>query len=426
METALLQVADALKCIEGAIAHKQEMHKSRLYGSEECALSDALGRVLAGHVVAERDAPPFDRSTRDGYAVRATEIKGEGVVLPVAGCTRAGEREGELPEGSAWQLMTGAPVPRGADAVVMQEFIEEQGKQVKFQRIPMRGQNIVLRGAEAQTGTILLNPGVRLGAVEIGLAASSGYAQVKVHKKPRVMILATGDELVDSEATPRPEQIRNANGPMLAALVQAAGGEPVLLGTAKDELEELGKILKIAIETLGATKEDRPNLLLIAGGVSVGRFDLVEEALKKLGADFHFTGVAMQPGKPLVFGEIPEAGAAPLKFFGLPGNPVSVAVTFRVFVEPLLKAMGGELGYQSESLTAYLADGWMGKKGLTKFLPAHCECKPADDLLPRVRLVRWHGSGDLTALARANCLVVIPEELDAMLPDEPVQVLLRR
>ncbi len=426
METALLQVVDALKCIEDAIVRIKEMHKSRHYGCEECSLSDALGRVLAVHVVAEREAPPFDRSTRDGYAVRVGEISGDGVELPVAGMTRAGEPEAELPEGSAWLVMTGAPVPRGADAVVMQEFVEEHGARVTVQRMPMRGQNIVLRGAEAQTGGIQLNPGVRLGAVEIGLAASSGYAQMKVHKKPLVMILATGDELVEADATPRPEQIRNSNGPMLAALVQAAGGEPVLLGLAKDELEELGKKLKSAIEKTGAPDEDRPNLLLIAGGVSVGRYDLVEEALKKLGAEFQFTGVAMQPGKPLVFGEIAKAGGAPLKIFGLPGNPVSVAVTFRVFVEPLLRAMGGEVEYKTESRTAYLVDGWMGKKGLTKFLPGICECKPADDLLPRVRLVRWHGSGDLTSLARANCLVVIPEELDALLPDEPVQILMRR
>lgn len=426
MEAALLHVADALKCIEQAIGRETEMHASVHGGSEKCALSNALGRVLAGAVLAERDAPPFDRSTRDGYAVRTNDAAEEGTVLPVAGRTRAGDREAELPEGSAWLVMTGAPVPRGADAVVMQEFAEEQGGQVRLQRVPLRGQNIVMCGAEARTGEILLKPGIRLGAVEIGLAASCGYAQLQVHKKPRVLILTTGNEVVAADATPRMEQIRDANGPMLAALVRAAGGEPVLLGTAKDEIADLNEKLAHALATASQGSGQQEHLLLVAGGVSVGRFDLVEEALAELGAQFHFTGVAMQPGKPLVFGQIPKAGTTPLKFFGLPGNPVSVAVTFRVFVEPLLRAMGGELGYQSVTQSAYLVDEWAGKKGLTKFLPAICEPKPADDLLPRVRLVRWHGSGDLAALARANCVVIVPEDVDELLPDEHVQILMRR
>ncbi len=422
----MLNVADALKCIDEARVREAQRHANGKTIGEECALHEALGRVLAGHIVSERETPPFDRSTRDGFAVRTAEVNDAAVKLPIAGLTRAGEREAVLPEGSAWQVMTGAPVPRSADAVVMQEFVTVSGTEAQFNLVPLRGQNIVLRGSEARTGEILLNRGVRLGAAEIGLAASCGYARLKVHPRPRVMILTTGDELVESDAKPLPEQIRNSNGPMLAALVQAAGGEPLLLGTAKDTAEALEQKLGAALQMASKSAAEGKYLLVIAGGVSVGRFDLVEAALAKFDAIFHFVGVSMQPGKPLVFGEVPTAGNERLKFFGLPGNPVSVAVTFRVFVEPLLRTLGGEAGYRAEPQSAYLAEGWTGKKGLTKFLPAVCDAKAVDDLLPRVRLLRWHGSGDLAAYARANCLVIIPEDVDALMADEPVQILTRR
>lgn len=426
METVQLSVADAVKCIDEVRAGEAQRQAHGQAASEECALTEAMSRVLAGHIVAEREAPPFDRSTRDGFAVRAADVCNAGVVLPIAGLTRAGESEALLPDRSAWQVMTGAPVPRGADAVVMQEFVTVSGTEAQFDLVPLRGQNIVVRGAEARTGEILLNPGVRLGAAEIGLAASCGYTQLKVHARPRVMILTTGDELVESDATPRLEQIRNSNAPLLAALVQAAGGEPRLLGTAKDMAEELEAKLNDALQMAADDAGKRRQLLLIAGGVSVGRFDLVEAALAKFDASFRFTGVSMTPGKPLVFGQVPIAGRAPLIFFGLPGNPVSAAVTFRVFVEPFLRTLGGEAGYGTESRSAFLTDGWVGKKGLTKFLPAVCNAKPADDLLPRVHLLRWHGSGDLASYARSNCLVVIPEDVEALMADEPVQILMRR
>jgi molybdopterin molybdotransferase len=384
---------------------------------ERVELGRALGRVLARPLCADRDQPPFSRSTRDGFACRAVEASAH-VPLAIAGTTRAGEvPAGVLPSGSAWEIMTGAPVPPGADAVVMLEHVETANGQVKLEpkRTIAVGENIVAMGAQARKGDELLPAGTAIASAQVALAAACGHAALEVFARPRVAILTTGDEIVPIKSSPAPGQIRNSNGPMLAAMVVAAGGEPWLLPTASDNARALDTALSQALEA---------DLLLVTGGVSAGKFDLVEPALARAGAHFHFTGVRIQPGKPLVFGEMPRhrsvAGSAmggrpaalhSLPFFGLPGNPVSSAVTFLLFAAPVLAALAGSPELGPRFALARLAVGTEkhGKAGLTRFLPAKCTFG-SDGNLPEVALVPWQGSGDLAAMARSNCFLVLPEE----------------
>lgn len=388
-------------------------------------LAAAAGRVLAAPLCADRDQPPFARSTRDGYACRAAEASAH-KLLPVAGATRAGQvPAGPLPAGAAWEIMTGAAVPAGSDAVAMLEHVEQlhvdaMGGQIQLHasRILACGENIVPRGAEARAGDELLQAGTRLDPAQIALAAACGAASVPVFARPRVAILASGDELVPVEAEPAPGQIRNSNGPMLAALIAAAGAESWLLPIVADNNAALDAALARSAEA---------DLLLISGGVSAGKFDLVEGALARIGARFHFTGVRIQPGKPVVFGERPVgAGSAPYSqpFFGLPGNPISTAVTFLLFAAPLLSALGGCREPGPRFALAQLGQNWEGKPGLTRFLPAYCTFGPAAGRLPEVTPVRWQGSGDLAAFARCNCFLVVPEDAGSLAAGAIVSVLL--
>lgn len=406
-------------------------------GAERVSLLSARDRVLARPIFADRDQPPFARSTRDGFACRSVEASRH-LPLALAGASRAGDPPaGPLPPGAAWEIMTGAPVPEGADAVMMLEHVEtsEQSGQKTVRLLPPRtiesGENVVAQGAQARAGEELLSPGSVIGAGQIALAASCGYAELEVFAKPRVAILATGDELVPVDAAPGPGQIRNSNSPMLAALVAAAGGEPHILPVAADRADALDA-------AIAQIRESNADLLLVTGGVSAGNFDLVEPALARAGAIFHFTGVTIQPGKPTVFGELPPQvsdsarpqqdanqqaarAGSPLPFFGLPGNPVSSAVTFLLFASPILAALAGrrELGprFALSRLTADVKT----KPGLTRFLPAACSFSPGE---PQVKLVPWQGSGDLAALARSNCFLVVPETADRIAAGATVSILL--
>lgn len=394
--------------------------------SEWVGLKDARGRVLAQRILADRDLPGFARSTRDGFAVRVEDLKqaGEGARLRIAGMTRAGERESELPENSAWEILTGAPIPRGADAVVMQEHVEVKEGWVRFGRAVKAGENLVQMGAEARAGDELLEPGRVMGAPEIGLAASCGYTKMRARTKARILILTTGDELVEPEIFPKGGEIRNSNGAMLSALAEEVGAVAIQLPTGRDEAKAMDAALDEALKRATEIVPDAPVLLVIAGGVSVGRFDLVEAALERRGARFHFTGVKMQPGKPVVFGELEVTDR--LKFFGLPGNPVSAAVTFRLFVEPMIAAMMGSNAMAPRFTLARLESAWRGKSGLTRFLPGIADAGAMEEMdAPLVRLVPWQGSGDLRAFAQSNCLVVIPAEKNEISAGENVQVLRR-
>ncbi|HEX4320854.1 MAG TPA: gephyrin-like molybdotransferase Glp [Acidobacteriaceae bacterium] len=381
------------------------------------SLAEASGRVLAEPLHADRDQPPFPRATRDGFACRAAEAS-TNQLLFLAGHLGAGDDPaaiglGKLGAGEVWEIMTGAPVPDGADAVFMVEHSEHASNFVRLAapRTLQPGENIVPRGSEARAGDLLIPLGVRLGPAQIALAAQCGYASLRVAVRPRVAILATGDELVSVEETPRPSQIRNSNAPMLAALVAAAGGEPLILPAVPDQDGPLDAAIQQALAA---------DLLLVSGGISAGRFDLVEGALTRAGARFFFGGVAIQPGKPIVFGQLPRQGRSPLPFFALPGNPISSAVTFHLFAAPLLAALAEDSTPSPCFALAELTTEWRGKPGLTRFLPAWCDFA----LEPEVRLIPWQGSGDIAAFARSNCFLVVPAEAQEIASGSIVQILL--
>jgi len=417
MSSGLLSYEDAASIVMHHARNIAQASHSRV---EHVDLASAAGRVLANPLRADDDQPPFPRSTRDGYACRAAEISHTAV--PIVGSTHAGQAPaGPLPPGSAWEIMTGAPVPVGADCVVMLEHVEKFGDLIRLapSRATAPGDNVVAQGAQARRGDQLLTSGGSLGPAQIALAASCGYSILEVFRRPRVAILTTGDELVPIDATPGPGKIRNSNAPMLAALVARFGGAPVILPTATDSADALDKALAQGV---------RADMLLISGGVSAGKYDLVEPALARLGARFHFTGVKIQPGKPLVFGEIPRAGKTRSAriFFGLPGNPISSAATFLLFAAPILAALAGSCDIHPRFVLAQLARDTerKAKSGLTRFLPAFCTFNPSVNALPQVATVPWHGSGDLTAFATSNCFLVIPEDAAHLEAGTTVRVLL--
>jgi molybdopterin molybdotransferase len=399
-------------------------------GRELLSLLAATGRVLAESIHADRDFPPFPRATRDGYAVRAQGFGTLPAELEVIAEIRAGGDDCQVPAigpSKAVAIMTGAAVPDGADAVVMLEHTSRSGERLRVDRSVAAGENIVPRGAEAKRGDLMLSPGTRLDHAAIAVAASVGRSRVVVHAKPRVAILSTGDEVVDIDVPPGPHQIRNSNSYSLAAQIQAAAGEPTLLPVAPDDPRRLQELLNEGFEC---------DLLLITGGVSMGKYDLVEPVLAELGAEFFFTGALIQPGKPVVFGRVPSVtgtpegespdnkrkGAPAKYFFGLPGNPVSTMVTFELFARPVLEALAGLLPRKLLFTRAKLKSPIRTKSGLKRFLPAvlsgefdQCE----------LELVDWQGSGDIAAVVRSNCYAVISPDRELMEAGEWVPVILR-
>ncbi len=385
--------------------------------TQRVPLIAARGRVLAENILADRDQPPFPRSTRDGFALRSADVGGGSV--RVLGLIRAGEQWNGPPigEGEALEIMTGAPVPAGADCVLMVEHAIADAEGMLHPEAGRRlrpGENVVAAGAEARAGAVLVSAGRRLGVAEAGMAASCGYDALRVFASPEVAIVATGDELVEVGAEPpAPWQIRNSNSFTLAALVADEGAVPRRLPIARDTRDDLRARLQEAREA---------DLLLLSGGVSMGKYDLVEEALREAGAEFFFTGARIQPGKPVVFGRLPRPGGDPLYFFGLPGNPISTEVCFRLFVTPLLRALGGKTERAPRFAEARLAEDVRGGAKVTRFLPAVVE---GDWQGVTVRPVPWQGSGDLAANARANGFVVLPLGVEGFRAGETVRVLLR-
>jgi molybdopterin molybdotransferase len=407
-----------------------------------------LGRVLAEGILADRDFPPFARATRDGYAVRAADLAAVPARLEVVGEVKAGDwLDPDVPSvgpGQTMAIMTGAPLPTGADAVVMVEHTSPTseptvklvgkfgGKAVEVRRSIDVGENFVPRGAEARAGQLLLDRGRRLDHTGIAIAASVGKSRVEVFRKPRVAVLSTGDEVVEIDATPGPAQIRNSNSYSLAAQVQNAGGEAVRLAIAPDRRKKLRALIEEGLDC---------DLLVLTGGVSMGKYDLVEQVLGELKAEFYFTGAEIQPGRPVVFGSC-GAGAlarddrrvavgtrarAPAShrkyFFGLPGNPVSTMVTFELFARPMIEALAGMTPQALIFLRARLKSEIRTKTGLKRFLPAVLSGEFENAV---VELARWQGSGDIAALARANCYVVIPPDRERIEAGEWVSLLMRR
>ena len=312
-------------------------------GSREgVPLTESRGRVLADPVFADRDFPPFPRATRDGYAVRSEDRGMLPARLRLKGQARAGsEYSGSVAAGECVEIMTGAPLPAGADAVVMVEYTAPQDGWVEIGRGVASGDHVVPRASEARQGALLLPVGRRISYGEMALLAAVGCETVPVYRRPRVAILPTGDEVVELGPTPGPFQIRNSNSYSLQAQVADAQCLPLPLGIAPDREDRLREMIQQGLEA---------DLLVLSGGVSIGKFDLVEKVLAELGADFFFDGVAIQPGRPLVFGR-----AQGTFFFGLPGNPLSTMVTFELFVRPALALLSGECPAPLTFLRARLA-----------------------------------------------------------------------
>ena len=369
---------------------------------EEVPLAEAAGRVLAADAAADRDSPAVARSVRDGYAVRAIDVPGQ---LQIIGEVRAGERfAGEVGAGQAVEIMTGAPMPSGADAVVMIEHTRRDGGRVAIDGAADAGQFINPRGCEAAAHEVVLHAGKRLDYTDIALLAAIGRGRVKVYRRPVVAIVATGDEIVEIEEIPEEFQIRNSNAWSLAAQVARAGGTPEVLPVARDTVQHTREAIARGLAA---------DLLLLSGGVSAGKYDVVEEVLAGFGAEFYFDRVLIQPGQPVVFG---RAGGK--YFFGLPGNPSSTMVTFEVFARAALELLAGQEETALHLPLARLTCQFRHRPGLTRFLPARLSVD-ASEVTP----VKWHGSGDIPALTRANAYLVADPDRGEYASGELIRIL---
>lgn len=393
-----LQWDEARDCIRHVVASRTSS------AIERVSLDAALGRVLAYDVHADRAYPPFPRSMRDGFALRSANLRGR---LRVVGEIRAGMPSTRSVEsGECIEIMTGAPVPPGADAVLMVEHADRDGEFIAAERSLAAGENISPAGCEASKGQRLIEAGTKIDYAHIGVLATVGVQHVDVFTKPSVSIIATGDELVGVNEKPEMFQIRNSNSYSLAAQVQRAGGTIAFQTVAQDTESALRSALDRAFAS---------ELILLSGGVSAGKYDLVEAVLGEYGAEFHFTRVKIQPGQPAVFGTVRGK-----PFFGLPGNPASTMVTFELFARLALERLAGVLTPEILFTRARLAAPFRHKTGLTRFLPATLG-NEGETVTP----LKWQGSGDVFAVARANAFLVADADREFWDEGEPIRVLVR-
>jgi molybdenum cofactor synthesis domain-containing protein len=357
-------------------------------------LSSAVRRVLAEDIIADSDLPPFDRSQMDGYAVKASDTAKTSVRLKIVGESAAGAGWHEtLKKGQAVRIMTGAPVPAGADAVQKIEATEEDGEWVKILEPAEKGKFIIRRGAEIKKGSVVIPSGEIVTENMIAVLAAFGYSKVKVGGKPTAAILATGSEIVGVGQTPGRDRIRNSNSPMLRGFIEACGAGAVILPVAGDDVQSLKKQIAKGVE--------RADLLVITGGVSVGKYDFTKTALAELGAEVFFERVRLKPGKPTVFARLNDK-----LIFGLPGNPVSVAATFFLFVRMALLQMQGAGATGLKEGRAVLSAKVKGTKDRDSYLPAALSTDKKGRLIAGP--LRWHGSSDFVGFARAEAFIFIP------------------
>ncbi len=383
---------------------KEARARRKLPAIETIPSLEAAGRILAEDISTDRDYPPFPRSARDGFAVRAADLPGE---FQIIGEVRAGSVfSGTVGPRQTVEIMTGAPLPAGADAVVMVEHTTRDGESMRTDRTHQSGDNFNPRGVEAKQGTVVLTRGCRLGFSEIALLATVGYTQVGVYKKPRVAILPTGDEIVTVAETPEPFQIRNSNAWSMAVQAARAGAEPVILPIARDNYESTYALVKEGLEC---------DMLMLSGGVSAGKYDIVEKVLADFGAEFFFTRALIQPGQPVVFGH-----AQNKLFFGLPGNPASTMVTLEIFARAAIELLSGLDEPLLPLLQARLSREFKQKTGLTRFLPARISEDGAT-----VEPLGWQGSGDVAALSRSNAFLVSEPDREHWAAGEMIRVLLK-
>ena len=383
-----------------------------LLGSEYIALPQALGRVLSDPVSASRDIPPFRNAAMDGYAVRAADVatasRGTPARLRVLEVIGAGSVPRQtVTAGCATKIMTGSPMPDGADAVVRVEDTEEQGDHVRILASVTSGTSVRHPGEDMRAGETVLLPGHTLRPADIGLLASLGVAVLRVRRRPQAAILATGDELVDLGQPLGPGQIVNSNAYTLAAAVEEAGGAPRMLGIVRDTPEATRAAFVDAFAS---------DMVLSTGGVSMGTFDLVRQTLAELGVTEHFWKIAQKPGKPLTFGTRDR-----LPIFGLPGNPVSSLVCFYLYVRPMLRAMTGLNRLHLPTVSATTAERIQTARGLTEFVRCTLEGRPGTY---RARTTGSQSSGVLRSLSLGQGLIVAPPEVTTIEAGSLVRVIL--
>ena len=401
----MIPVADAIRIVR---------EQTGVLQSEAISLGEARGRFLATDVVADSDLPPFDRSQMDGYALRASDVQSVPAKLKIVGESAAGRGwHHELKPGEAVRIMTGAPVPKGADSVQQVELTRELGGTadgespaerevgnkatraavVEILEAVAQGRSIVARGNEIKAGETVLRAGEQITAAAIAVLASFGYAQVRVGGRPRVAVLATGSELVAVDAKPGQDQIRDSNNYSIGAYAELAGAVVERLPLAGDDTSLLKRQISEAAE--------RCDVVITSGGVSVGAYDFTKPALRELGAEIFFERVALRPGKPAVFARLPNGTL----FFGLPGNPVSVSVTFNLFARPALLAMQGASETELPRGTAVLAHDVKGTMERESYLPVQLNASDNGRLLALP--LKWGGSSDFVGFARADALAVV-------------------
>lgn len=384
-------------------------HTRRL-SAERIDLRDALGRFLAEDIIADSDLPPFDRSQMDGYAVRAADTQNAPVRLPIAGESAAGRGwHHELPEGEAVRIMTGAPVPAGADSVQQVELTREIEREfVEILKPVEVNRSVVRRASEIQKGATVLSAGARVTASAMAALASFGYARVKVGRRPRVAVLATGSELVSVDQEPAKDQIRDSNNFSIGAYAELAGATTQHLPLASDDIE----LLKTQIAEAG----EKADVIVTSGGVSVGDYDFTKSALKDLNAQVFFELVSLRPGKPTVFARLPNGTLV----FGLPGNPVSVSVTFNLFARTALLTMQGanETGLREE--WAVLARNVKGSAERESYLPARLTTDKEGHLLAEP--LKWGGSSDFVAFTSAEALITVAQGIKTLEANSRVRI----
>lgn len=399
----MISVAEAIQIVK---------ERTTTLPSELVPLNHALGRVLATDVLADSDLPPFDRSQMDGYAVRAKETENAPVRLRIAGESAAGKGwHHEMHEGEAVRIMTGAPVPAGADSVQQVELTHElkDGTVVEILQSVEVGKSIVKRGSEVNEGQMVIPAGTTINAAMTAVLAAFGYAEVRVVSKPRLAMMATGSELVSIDQVPARDQIRDSNNYSIAAYAELAGATVTRLPLTGDDTASLKHRIARAAES--------SDVVITSGGVSVGVYDFTKAALKELGAEFFFERVALRPGKPTVFARLPDNTL----IFGLPGNPVSVSVTFNLFARTALRTMQGAVEPMLPKETARLARSLKGNAQRESYLPAQLTTNDDGELIAFP--LKWGGSSDFVAFALATALIVIPAGVTIVEAESTVRIL---
>jgi molybdopterin molybdotransferase len=379
---------------------------------ERLPLGECLGLTLTEAIISGIDSPPFDKALMDGYAVHAADVAmGSARLMVIERITAGQVPQREVTAGTAIQIMTGAPLPVGADAVVKIEETTLTGDVVEIRSAALVSeQNLIRRGAALRVGETVLEPGTKLTPAQIGVLAELGCARVPVRRAPRIAVLATGDELVPVDQTPGPGQIRNTNEPMLAAQIAACGATVVPLGIARDVREDLAAKIQLGLEY---------DILVLSGGVSAGKLDLVPSELAAAGVQEVFHKVNMKPGKPVYFGKRGKPGqAGGCAVFGLPGNPVSSMVCFELFVRTAIRRLMGVTHCWPKEQQAVLTEAFRHRSDRPTYHPAELRW---DERL-EVRILPWQGSSDLRSTVAANGMAILPVGERMFRPGETIEV----